>query len=246
MKKTVLITGSSSGFGAHLAEAFAARGYDVVLHGRNKKRLQAVKNKISKKGVRCVSVIADLQTKKGLNTVQSTLHKYNVDILVNNAGVNPELKKGALGNAKNIGEIISVNTSSAIALSREAFSYFAKRGGGIVININSSAGLRGSAHEAVYAASKFGLRGFSESVKEIWLKQGVRMIDIYSGALATGMSSGRRDKNELIDPRELAEFIASVCSTNSFFIREISIQRTKKSNGRKVEKQIKTEYHKGI
>ncbi len=235
MKKTVLITGSSSGFGAHLAEAFAARGYSVVLHGRNKKRLQGVKDKISKKGVRCVSVVADLQTKKGLNIAQSTLRKYDVNVLINNAGVNPELKKGALGNAKNIGEIISVNTSSAIALSREAFSYFAKRGGGVIININSSAGLRGSAHEAVYAASKFGLRGFSESVKEIWLKQGVRMIDIYSGALATGMSSGRWDKNELINPRELAEFIASICSTNSFFIREISIQRTKNRTAGKLK-----------
>ncbi len=247
MKKTVLITGSSSGFGAHLAEAFAAEGYNVVLHGRNKKRLSAIENKILKRGVRCISVVADLQTKGGLNAMRSILHKYNVDILINNAGVNPELKRGVLNNIKDMDAVIATNTASAIALCYGAFTHFTKRGGiGTIININSSAGLKGSAHEAVYAASKFGLRGFSESVKETWLKQGVRITDIYSGALATGMSSKRLDKNELIDPRELAEFVVELCAARSFFVREFNVQRVKVTDAKKVEKRAKTEYHKGI
>lgn len=247
MKKTVLITGSSSGFGTHLAEAFATEGYNIVLHGRNKERLSTIKNKISKRGVRCISVVADLQTREGLNAVRSMLHKHNVDILVNNAGVNPELKGGVLNDIKDVDAIIATNTSSAIILCYAAFAHFTGRGGrGDIININSSAGLRGSAHEATYAASKFGLRGFSESVKEAWLRQGVRITDIYSGALATGMSSQRKDRDDLIDPRELAKFVVELCAARSFFVREFNVQRIKITGDKRVEKRTKTEYHEGI
>ena len=66
----------------------------------------------------------------------------------------------------------------AITLCYGVFEYFTAREGGIIININSVAGLKGSSREVSVCRTKFGLRGFSESVKDAWLKQGVRMIDV--------------------------------------------------------------------
>lgn len=226
--KTVLITGASSGFGAHLAGAFAHAGYAVVLHGRNEEKLRAVQNEISEKEkVHCEMIIADLQKAEGIDVIQKALHTQNVDILINNAAINPELgHDGIMNDLKNIDAIVSTNTSSAIALCYAAFAHFTTREGGTIVNINSVAGLRGSSHEPVYAASKFGLRGFSESVKDAWLKQGVRMIDVYAGAIATGMSSHRPDVNNLMDPQELATFLVGLCATDSFFVRELNVYKT--------------------
>jgi len=227
--KTVLITGASSGFGAHLARAFARTGYDIVLHGRNKKKLSAIRDEILKREkVRCTIVVADLMKANGLDLIKTVLHIRKVGILINNAAINPELNRGgAMGGVRNIDAIVSTNTSSAIALCYAAFMHFESlSGGGMIMNINSIAGLRGSYHEAVYAASKFGLRGFSESVKEDWLKKGVRMIDVYSGAIGTGMSSKRPDIHDLIDPQELAEFLVGLCATRSFFVKELNVRRT--------------------
>jgi short-subunit dehydrogenase len=228
MRKTVLITGASSGFGACLARAFAHAGHAVILHGRDEKRLNAVRDEILKKEkIECPMIIADLQNSDGLDAIKKLFHVRNVDVLINNAAVNPELGRGsATIDVNDVDAIVSTNTSSAIKLCYNAFESFRGRGG-IIINISSVAGLRGSSREPIYAASKFGLRGFSESVKEEWLKEGIKMIDVYPGALSTGMSAQRPDAKDLIDPQEFAEFVVGLCKTKSFFAKEINIRRTK-------------------
>src|SRR3989344_2701866 len=226
-KKTVLITGAASGFGTYLAETFAHAGYNLVVHAREKKKLTRLQSAIIKKEhVRCSTVIADIRNSRGLGALQKALSAHRVHILINNAGINPELgSDSTVSDVSNINDIVLTNMSAAIALSTSAFEYFKVAGGGIIININSIAGLRGNYHESVYSASKFGLRGFSESVKDAWLKHGVKMIDVYSGALSTGMSATRPDVEHLIDPQELAEFLVGLCTTESFFVRDINVQR---------------------
>lgn len=227
-KKTVMITGAASGFGTYLAKAFARAGYNLVLNARSEEKLSALSSAITRAGnAQFVTIAADVRSTKGLKILKATLAEHNVDVLINNAGVNPELQgHNAICDIAGIQDIILTNLSSAIVLCANAYEYFSVHSGGTIININSVAGLKGNYHEAVYSASKFGLRGFSESVKDEWLKRGVRMIDVYSGAIATGMSSHRKDVATLIDPLELAEFIAGLCKTKSFFVRELSVQKT--------------------
>lgn len=227
MQKTVLVTGASSGFGTFLARAFARAGYVVVLHGRDAKRLSAVRDEIVRaEKAECPVIIADLRSADGLATVKKAFQEWNVDVLINNAAVNPQLEWGAVSDVEKIDAVVSTNISAAIALCYAAFSHFAARGGGAIVNINSVAGLRGSSREAVYAASKFGLRGFSESVKEEWLKHGVRMIDVYPGAMAAGMSGKRPDAQKLIDPGELAGLLVYLCGTKSFYVQSLAVRRT--------------------
>lgn len=227
-KQTVMITGASSGFGIHLAKAFSRAGYNLIANARDEAKLSALKSVVAKaKDSKFVGVVADIRSENGLKELASAITKQNVDVLINNAGVNPELQgRSRADNIAEMQNIIQTNLSSVIALCTSAYEYFAAHGGGIIININSVAGLKGNYHEAVYSASKFGLRGFSESVKDEWLKRGVRMIDVYSGAIATGMSSHRKDVATLIDPMELAEFLVGLCKMDSFFIRELNVQKT--------------------
>ncbi len=225
IQKTVMITGATSGFGVYLARAFAHARYAVVLHGRDEKKLHAVEDEISKtENVQCSTVVADIRNKDGLDALKTALRTHKVDIFINNAGINPEFHRDIT--ISDVNDVVLTNMSSAITLCYGVFEYFTAREGGIIININSVAGLKGSSREALYAASKFGLRGFSESVKDAWLKQGVRMIDVYSGAIATGMSSQRSDVSNLMDPQELATFLVGLCTTDSFFVREVNVQKT--------------------
>ncbi len=114
-KKTVLVTGSTSGFGTYLAKAFAHNGYPVVLHGRDEKKLQAVKDVIYKKeNIQCATVVADLKNTKGTDAVLSALLKENVDILINNAAIHDG----------EVEDVFSTNTVSAITLCKGAFASF--------------------------------------------------------------------------------------------------------------------------
>ncbi len=225
----VLITGASAGLGCHLAIAFAGHGHGLLIQGRNASRLQALKHQLRQEyQIPCSSLVADLATPQGIAEVASCLDQPNVGILVNNAAVNPELSSSqSVTGYSPLDEIMRVNATAAIALAHAAHIRFQARGGGMIVNISSVAGLRGSAHEPLYAASKFALRGFSESVKEDWLKRGTRIFDVYCGALAAGMSAHRADVQDLIDPQELSEYIVGLCSTRSFFAKEVNIRRTR-------------------
>ena len=226
--RSVVITGASSGFGARLAHAFAEAGFGLLLCGRDQQRLDGIRHALGKRAVgRCEVLAADLRTAAASDALRGSLCRHGTDIVVNNAAVNPELVRGeSLASLPDVLDVIGTNTSAAIAVCLIAFEHFCARGGGTIVNVNSIAGLRGSGHEPVYAASKFGLRGFAESVKDAWLTQGVRVIDIYPGAIATGMSAGRSDVRDLIDPEELAAFVVRLCETHSFYPREINIQKT--------------------
>lgn len=233
--RTAAITGASSGLGASMALGFAAAGFDLVLCGRDSARLDGVRDAMGARATsRCELLSVDLTTPAGLGAFAEALETHGVDTVVNNAAINPELaRRESPSSLSEVGNVIAINTLAAIAVAQSAFKHLDRCGGGMIVNVNSVAGLRGSAHEPVYAASKFGLRGFSESVKDAWFRRGVRMIDVYAGAIATGMSAGRSDIAALIDPAELATFIVGLCTTRSFVAREINIQKAPPASRRR-------------
>jgi len=226
--RAVAITGASSGFGSRMAHVFAEAGFDLVLCGRDQARLDGIRDAVTARGDRrCALLAVDLREPRGLDAFREALRAQHVDTVVNNAAINPELmRRESLSSLSQVADVIATNTSAAIAVALAAFEHFSGRGGGMIVNVNSVAGLRGSGHEPIYAASKFGLRGFSESVKDAWFGRGVRMTDVYVGAIATGMSAGRADVAELIDPDELAAFVVRLCDTHSFHTRDINLQKT--------------------
>jgi NAD(P)-dependent dehydrogenase (short-subunit alcohol dehydrogenase family) len=78
-----------------------------------------------------------------------------------------------------------------------------------------------------YAMAKWGLRGYSESVRFSCYQKGINIIDIFPGAINVGMGEHRDDKECLIDAKELAGFIVGLCAPKSFVVSTIHINRVK-------------------
>ena len=184
----VFITGSTRGFGSHLATAFSVEKHTkVITNGRYSG-----------------DFIKDAQY-----IFKSDLEKIHPDIIINNA----------------FDDIWCLYSGiSQVVFLEQSINYFLDKGG-TIINVNSMAGLNIDVKDPLYSAAKHGLRGYSESVKFDAIKKGIKIIDLYPGAIATGMAEGREDFDKLIDPKELAEFVVTLCGTKSFVVSSIQFNR---------------------
>jgi len=224
-KKNVLITGSSNGLGKHLALEFSAKDYDIIIHGRNQSSLEKIKAQIQENKTKCHIIQGDIRSRKVLESLSDSAKQYNLDILVNNLGVYLNEKFENIG-LKTYREIMDINFFSAVNLTKKILPIFKAKGSGLIVNINSIAGKEGSNGESAYCASKQALRGFFNSIRQEITKYGIRVIDIYSGAIATQMTAKRKNPELLIQPKEAAEFIVKNCNLyNSLFPKEIDIGR---------------------
>ncbi len=201
----VLITGSSQGLGRYLAFVFAENNWDVVLHGRNGIRLEEVCREISKFQVSHEVVIGDLRDTATLNELYSLARDRNISVLVNNAAVIcPSLPLNELSD-KTIDEMIETNLIAPIKLCQRIYPIFAERGNGVIININSLVGQEPKKLRSLYTASKWGLRGFSESLKLEAEKYGVSVASVYMSKIRL------TEEDEFgMDPWEVARKIYKV------------------------------------
>ncbi len=183
--KTVLITGSANGLGKALAEIFAKNGYEIILSDIDKKNLEEVKKKITKNKGKCASVAGDLTKIKTLDEIEKISKDKKIGILINNAGLHcPHLNLEKISD-KDIEEIISINLISPVQLTKRIYKFFIKQKSGLIVNINSLSGMKNHKLRTIYSASKWGMRGFSESLKIEAEENNVKIIDIYPGRIKT-------------------------------------------------------------
>lgn len=205
MKKSVLITGSSKGLGKELALVFASKKYDVILHGRNKKDLEKVKNQISKFNVECYVVVGDLKDYKTIEKLSKISKEKNISLLINNAGLHcPHLPLEKTDD-NIIEDIITTNLLVPIKLTKRVYNYFMQKEDGAIININSMSGQQNHELRTIYSASKWGLRGFSETFKLEAKKYNVRILDVYPSRIKT--------KSEFtfgMEPKDVAQKIYDI------------------------------------
>lgn len=135
--------------------------------------------------------------------------EYGVDVVVNNA----------FNKSDCIGSL-----AGQIHVLQEALKYFDDKGG-IIVNINSSKGIVPDVDFPEYAAAKYGLRGYSESVKFQAYKKSIHIIDLYPGAINVGMSDYREDIDELIDAKELSDEIVHQCESKKYIASTIHFNR---------------------
>lgn len=223
--RAALITGSSKGLGRSLALEFARNKYNVILHGRDKERLLAIEKEILKHDVLCDVVIGDITSKETMLDLFYTAEKRNLNILVNNAAV---YEKGSF--LKMVDEeiewLMEVNLFAPITLIKDILPILKKKREGLIININSIAGKKSDLYEAIYCASKHGLRGFSNSIRLMAAKDKVRILDVYLGAMKTDMVRDRPDFDKFIDPGEAASVIFALSQGfDSLTVREVEIGR---------------------
>ncbi len=183
----ILVTGASAGIGAATARLFASRGYRVALAARRLDRLQSLAVEIQEQGGQALPVAADLGRLDDIqHLVQAVLEHYGqVDILFNNAGFGRLDWLEELAPEQDVQAQIQVNLLGAIWLTQAVLPHMIACRKGHIINMSSMAGLVAPPTYSIYAASKFGLRGFTEALRREVGIYGIHVSGIYPGGVAT-------------------------------------------------------------
>ena len=192
-KESVLITGSSKGLGEELALVFASNNHDVILHGRNKEDLARVEEKVSKMGVNCCVLDGDLRLDKTIEELHKLAKEKGVSVLINNAGTDLKLEDAGSDlklplseiDDRQIDETLITNLIAPIKLTKRLYTLFLGKGYGTIININSLSGLESHELRNIYCASKWGLRGFTDSFRLEAEKHKVRVLGVYPSRIKT-------------------------------------------------------------
>ena len=193
MNKTVVITGASAGIGAAAARQFAAEGANVVLAARGREALDAIACELEPDRVLVVPTdVADSSAAAEL--LASAERAFGaVHVLVNNAGYN---RRGPVEkfDAEDLGRVVDVNLRAPIVLSRMALPYLRRSGGGAIVNVASIAGRLPLEDEAVYSATKFGLRCFTFAFAEEMEGSGITVSAVSPGPVETQFILGDLDE----------------------------------------------------
>jgi len=202
-----IITGSSRGLGENIALALANRGYNIILHGRDIASLNRISNGLSLDNE---IVLGDIKRESTIEKLYDVAKRRDIGILINNAGVYSH-KNFEQETQLDFYDILDTNLLSPINLIRRIYPIFKRKKSGLIVNINSLAGLSGNPEECAYCTSKFGLHGFSSSLREYAIRDGIKVMDVFLGAMNTQMTRKRKDQSKCIDPKEAAEVIADLC-----------------------------------
>ena len=171
----VLITGATGGIGHALARAFAARGANLLLTGRRADVLDRLAGEVGGRALPC-----DLSSRDELDRLLADLSQDPVDVLVANAGLPASGLLTALSQDR-IDRMLEVNLRAPIALARALAPGMIERHRGHMVFISSLSGKAASPRSSLYAATKFGLRGFALSVREDLRPHGVGVSVVLPG-----------------------------------------------------------------
>jgi short-subunit dehydrogenase len=171
--RTALVTGASGGLGQAIARALAARGADVVLSARQVDVLESLAAEIRGRVVPC-----DLADRAAVAQLAEAAGP--VDVLVANAGVSIA-GRVERSSVDEIDRVLDVNLRAPIVLARLLCEGMAERGGGHIVFISSLNGKLGTPRTSLYAATKFGLRGFAQSLREDLRPNGVGVSTVFPG-----------------------------------------------------------------
>ena len=185
--KVVLITGASSGFGEDAARLFAAEGAAVVLAARRIERMQAQVERIHLAGGEAMATPVDVTNKADIqNMVKSVIENFGqVDILFNNAGFGRLGWLEDLDPARDIETQVAVNLTGLIEMTHAVLPHMLARKSGHIINMASVAGWLAAPTYSIYAATKFGVRGFTDCLRREVKPLGIHVSGIYPGPAKT-------------------------------------------------------------
>jgi NADP-dependent 3-hydroxy acid dehydrogenase YdfG len=186
-----VITGASSGIGAATARALAANGYRLALLARRVERLEQLAAEL---GRETRAIAADVTDRDAVVAAANRIERDlgGADVLVNNAGV---MLLGPFGSAQReeARRMVEVNLLGAMTAT-EVFLDQLRNGGGDLVNISSVAGRTARAGNAAYAATKWGMNGWSEALRQE-LQPDIRVTVIEPGAVATELTDHITDSS---------------------------------------------------
>ncbi|PCI35208.1 MAG: 3-ketoacyl-ACP reductase [Flavobacteriaceae bacterium] len=212
--KKALITGAGKGIGKALALAFAKEGIAVALLSRTTSDLEKVAAEVRAFGVKAIVVAADVSSEASVNDAAKEVLKSfgSIDILINNAGI------GRFGNFMDLSteswsQVININLMGTYFVTRAFLPSMIAQQSGDIINISSTAGLKGNAMTSAYSASKFAVIGLTESLMAEVRKHNIRANVLVPSTVATDMALDLKltdgNPEKVMQAEDIAELLIS-------------------------------------
>lgn len=214
--KVALVTGSGRGIGKAIAIALAKASCQVVLTARTSTQLESVQSEIRANGGQALSVPSDLTRDEEIYSLVAEVQRAygRVDLLINNAGWG---KKSSIARAtvNDWDQTLRVNLRAPMLLTKLVLPGMLEQNSGAVINISSISGKSGEAGSSAYAASKFGVIGFTQSLYEEVREHGIKVTVILPGFVDTPMIPPVKhlDRSKMIRPEDIAEAVLFVLNS---------------------------------
>ncbi len=206
MMAYIAITGAGTGLGAALAEEYAKKDNYIYLLGRTEDNLSIVQRNIEDAGGKSEVILCDVTEPASVKEAVNKME--HLDVLINNAGI------GVFGpvqelDSTDITLMMNTNIKGTIYMTQAALPLIQPNGGRI-LNIISTAGLRGKVNESAYCASKFAQRGFTESLQKEFEDTNVDVTAVYMGGMNTPFwedSDHVDNPSKLTSPMNVAQYI---------------------------------------
>ncbi len=187
----VFVTGATAGFGKATAEKFAANGWDVIVAGRRKVRLDVMeKNLREKYGVKTKALCFDIRNLQEVKAAIDSLDGEwkNIDVLVNNAGLAAGMNPINEGVTDDWERMIDTNIKGLLYMTRTISPLLIARGKGHIVNIGSVAGKEVYASGNVYCATKHAVDALNRAMRIDLVPHGIRVTQVAPGLAETEFS----------------------------------------------------------
>jgi NADP-dependent 3-hydroxy acid dehydrogenase YdfG len=219
--KTAIVTGASDGLGRQIALKLAKESVSLALIARNEERLNEVKGDCLGLGSPKTEIyVCDISN---IDQVKSTTQKIiadfeSVDILLNIAGIWQKLNQLESISDDEIDNVININLKGLIRITKEVLPCLRRQNEAIILNVSSHSGIAAKPGQSVYAASKWGVTGFTAVLREDLKGTNIRVAGLYQGGMHTKMFEKVDDpkETELFDkftnPKDLADIVVFMLS----------------------------------
>lgn len=230
--KTAIVTGASDGIGRQVAIKLAENGVNLALIGRDKSRLNQVKNNINKSNssLKVKAYSCDIRNNNQLTkTIEQIISDYkNVHILVNVAGIWQKMMPIEEMPENVVDDVVLTNLTALIHITRLVIPSLKKQPEAAIINVSSKSGVTAQGGQSVYSASKWGVRGFTEVLKADLKNTHIRVAGVYQSGTHTKMFEKTGEKvpsEKFTNPADLAEIIVYMLSRpEKVWLHEVRVE----------------------
>ena len=229
--KTALVTGGSTGLGFSIAKRLLEKEMNVAICGRKTAKLKQAKEKLSSN--RLATYKCDISNYSQIEEIVDKIG--DIDVLINNAGIWLE---GELRNntPAKISQVIDINLKGTIFATKAVLTQMEQRNSGFIINVSSTSGMKPRETQSIYAASKFGIRGFTDSLKIDLKDTNIKVTGFYPGGMSTRMfakAGTPKENKDWMDTDKVAEIITFILERDESLIMDhvvVNKRGTKTSN----------------
>jgi len=234
--RVAIITGAAAGIGFATAERFAAEGAKIVMCDVQEARVREAAERLAASGAQVDAHKVDVTRREEVDAmVAATLARHaRIDILVNNAGITKDARLAKMTEAQ-FDAVIDVNLKGVFNCAQAVAGIMSEQGSGVILNASSVVGLYGNFGQTNYAASKFGVIGFTKTWARELGPKGVRVNAVCPGFVNTEILQTVPDKvldgmkehcwmRRLAEPSEIAAIYAFLASDDASYVNGTTIE----------------------